>query len=73
MMPLTLAAAGETVVIRKISGKDTMRQHLADMGFVVDAEVTVVSRVMGNLIIQVKGSRVAIDQSVVHGFSADVF
>ena len=63
MMPLTLAAAGETVVIRKISGKDTMRQHLADMGFVVDAEVTVVSRVMGNLIIQVKGSRVAIDQS----------
>lgn len=64
MMPLTLAAAGETVVIRKISGKDTMRQHLADMGFVVDAEVTVVSRVMGNLIIQVKGSRVAIDQSV---------
>lgn len=64
MMPLTLAVAGETVVIRKISGKDTMRQHLADMGFVVDAEVTVVSRVMGNLIIQVKGSRVAIDQSV---------
>lgn len=64
MMPLTLAATGETVVIRKISGKDTMRQHLADMGFVVDAEVTVISRVMGNLIIQVKGSRVALDRSV---------
>ena len=42
MMPLTMARLGETVTIRKITGKDEVRQHLAELGFVVDAEVTVV-------------------------------
>lgn len=36
MMPLTLAKQGETVTIRKITGKDEIRQHLAELGFVVD-------------------------------------
>ena len=43
MMPLTLAKQGETVTIRKIPGKDEIRQHLAELGFVVDGTVTVVS------------------------------
>ena len=43
MMPLTMAKAGETVVIRKITGKDEVRQHLAELGFVVDAAATVVT------------------------------
>ena len=43
MMPLTLARPGETVTIRKISGRDEQRQHLAELGFVVDTRVTVVS------------------------------
>ena len=43
MMPLTIAKIGETVMIRKISGKDEARQHLAELGFVVDSNVTVVS------------------------------
>lgn len=64
MMPLTMAKAGETVTIRKISGKDEVRQHLAELGFVVDTAVTVVSSMMGNLIVQVKDSRVAIDQTM---------
>ena len=63
-MPLTMAKAGETVTIRRISGKDEVRQHLAELGFVVDTAVTVVSSIMGNLIVQVKDSRVAIDQSM---------
>lgn len=64
MMPLTMAKTGETVTIRKISGKDEVRQHLAELGFVVDTAVTVVNSIMGNLIIQVKDSRVAIDQTM---------
>lgn len=64
MMPLTMARPGETVTIRRISGKDEVRQHLAELGFVVDGNVTVVNSIMGNLIVQVKGSRVAIDQSM---------
>lgn len=64
MIPLTMAKAGETVTIRRITGKDDIRQHLAELGFVVDTEVTVVSQIAGNLIVQVKDSRVALDQSM---------
>lgn len=64
MMPLTMANAGETVTIRKITGKDEVRQHLAELGFVVDSGITVVTQLGGNLIVQVKDSRVALDRSM---------
>lgn len=64
MMPLTMARVGETVTIRKISGKDEVRQHLAELGFVIDTEVTVVSEIAGNLILQVKESRIALDRTM---------
>jgi ferrous iron transport protein A len=64
MMPLTMAKPGETAVIRKISGKDEVRQHLAELGFVVDSDVTVVSEIAGNLIVQVKDSRIALDKTM---------
>ena len=64
MMPLTLAPIGTPSVIRKIIGKDDVRQHLAELGFVAGQEVTVVSSLNGNLIINVKGSRIALDQKM---------
>ncbi len=64
MMPLTMAKAGETVTIRKITGRDEIRQHLAELGFVVDSDVTVVSEIAGNLILQVKDSRIALDKGM---------
>jgi ferrous iron transport protein A len=64
MMPLSMAKTGETVTIRRITGKDEVRQHLAELGFVVDSDVTVVSELAGNLIIQVKDSRVALDKGM---------
>lgn len=64
MMPLTMAATGETVTIRKITGKDEVRQRLAELGFVVDSPVTVVSKLAGNLILQVRDSRVALDKTM---------
>lgn len=64
MMPLIFAKEGETVTIRRISGKDDVRQHLAELGFVMDAEVLIVSHMAGNLIVQVKGSRIALDKSM---------
>lgn len=64
MLPLTMAKPGEPVVIRKITGKDEVRRHLAELGFVVDETVTVVSAMGGNLILQVKDSRIALDQSM---------
>ena len=64
MMPLTMAKTGETVTIRKITGKDEVRQHLAELGFVVDSDVTVVHQIAGNLIVQVKDSRVALNHGM---------
>ena len=63
-MPLTMAKPGETVTIRKITGKDEVRQHLAELGFVVDGSVTVVREIAGNLICQVKESRIALDRTL---------
>lgn len=63
-MPLSMAKAGETVTIRKITGRDEVRQHLAELGFVVGAAVTVVNELAGNLILQVKDSRVALDRGL---------
>ena len=57
MMPLILAAAGETNTIRKVSGNPEVKKHLEDLGFVVGGEVTVVSAIGGNLIVNVKESR----------------
>ena len=64
MMPLTMAKAGETVTIKKITGKDEVRLHLAERVFVVDSEVTVVNEIAGNLIVQVKESRLALDRTM---------
>ena len=64
MMPLTMANAGETVTIKKITGKDEIRLHLAELGFAVDSEVTVVNEIAGNLIVQVKESRIALDKTM---------
>ncbi len=64
MMPLSMAKPGETVTIRKITGKDEVRQHLAELGFVVDTEVTVVNELGGSLILQVKDCRVALDRQM---------
>ena len=62
MMPLTMAQDGEKNYIKKITGRDEVRQHLASMGFVVGSMVTVVSRGSGgNMILNVKDSRVALD------------
>ena len=63
-MHLTMARPGDTVTIRKITGRDEVRQHLAELGFVVDESVTVISEMAGNLILQVKDSRVAVDRTM---------
>lgn len=64
MMPLTMAKMGEMVTIRKVTGRDDTRRHLAELGLVVDSDVTVVSQMAGNLIVQVKDSRLALDRGM---------
>ena len=60
-MPVTMAKAGETVIINRITGSDEVRQHLSELGFVVGEKITVVSNNGGNVILQVKDARIALD------------
>lgn len=64
MMPLTMAPAGEAHTIVKINGKDEVRQHLNELGFVPDAVGTIVNEIGGNMIISLKSSRVALDKTM---------
>ncbi len=61
MMPLNVAQPGEENIIRKIGGRPEVKQHLADLGFVVGGTVTLLSVLGGNVIVNVKESRVALD------------
>ena len=64
MMPMGMASVGDTNIIKRITGQDEVKQHLSELGFVVGAEVTVVNELGGNLILNVKESRVALDKTM---------
>ena len=64
MMPLGMANVGDVNIIKKITGRDDVRQHLAELGFVVGGEVRVISELGGNLILSVKDSRIALDKTM---------
>lgn len=64
MMPLTMVNAGEPNVIKKVGGKEETRRFLENLGFVVGSTVTVVSQINGNVIVNVKDSRVAIGKDM---------
>lgn len=64
MLPITMGKIGESYTIRKIIGRDDVRQHLAELGFVLDTRVVIVSQLSGNLILQVRDSRVALDKTM---------
>lgn len=63
-MPLTMAKIGEKQQIVKINGKDETKRFLEKLGFVEGTEITVVSVLSGNMIVNVKETRVALDRSM---------
>lgn len=64
MMPLTFANIGEENIIKKIGGKPEVKKHLENLGFVAGGTVTVISSVAGNIIVNVKESRVAVSREM---------
>ena len=64
MMPLMLAGVGEENIIRRVGGSQEMKKHLEDMGFVVGGRVEIISEINGNLIVNVKDTRVAISREM---------
>ena len=63
-MPLTLAAAGEENIIRKVGGNPEAKKHLEDLGLVAGGTATVVASMSGNIIVKVKEARVAISEEM---------
>lgn len=63
-MPLTFAQMNTRYVITRISGQDKVRAHLRNLGFVENETVSVLQSIQGNLIVEIKGIRVAIDKSL---------
>lgn len=64
MIPLTLAKVGEENIIKKIGGKQEVKSHLENLGFVVGGAVTVINTMGGNVIVNVKESRIAISKEM---------
>lgn len=63
-MPLTMAKIGESNTIKKIGGREDTRKFLENLGFVAGGIVTVVSEISGNMILNVKDSRVALGRDM---------
>lgn len=64
MMPLTLANIGEENTIKKIGGKPEVKKHLESLGFVAGGSVTIINILGGNVIVNVKDTRVAISREM---------
>ena len=64
MMPLTFANTGEEFMIKKIGGNPETKKFLENLGFVVGGVVTIVNELGGNVIVNVKESRVAVSKEM---------
>ncbi len=64
MMPLVLANSGEENIIRRVGGNAALKKHLENLGFVAGGNVTVISVNDGNLIVNVKESRIAVSREM---------
>ena len=64
MIPLTLTKIGEVSVIKRVGGQGETKKFLESLGFVIGGSVTVVSEISGNMIVNVKDSRVAINKDM---------
>ena len=63
-MPLYMANIGEEYLVKKIGGLDETKHHLKNLGFVPGTEVSVISIICGNIIVQVKDARIAISKEL---------
>lgn len=64
MMPLPIAGEGREMIVRKVSGSPEIRAHLENLGFVPESLVRIISTINGNLIVDVKGARIAISREM---------
>ena len=63
-MPLTMVRPGESGLIKKVGGKLETRQFLENLGFLPGSSVSVITRIGGNVIVEIKGARVAVNSDM---------
>lgn len=63
-MPLTIAKPGEIHLIKKVGGKEGIRRFLENLGFTAGTEISIILKTAGNLIVQIKESRIALDKEM---------
>ena len=63
-MPLTMAASGEINTVKRIQGRDETKRFLTSLGFVEGGQVQVISEISGNLIVNIKDTRIALSKSM---------
>lgn len=64
MMPLTLANSGEELMIKKVGGNPDTRKFLESLGFITGGTVSIINEINGNVIVNVKESRVAVSKEM---------
>ena len=64
MMPLIFSEIGKENIVRKVGGNDEVKRHLENLGFVPGTSVTVINSMLGNVIVKVKESRIAINEDM---------
>ena len=64
-MPLSFGEIGKKYQIKRVTGNDTVRTHLRNIGIVENSYIQIVQSIQGNMIVEVKGSRIALDSSLV--------
>ncbi len=64
MMPIALASVGEPLTVKRIGGSPEVKKHLENLGFTVGGNVTVITSLAGNVIVNVKEARVAISEEM---------
>ena len=63
-LPLAMVGPDERARVAGVRGGADLRQHLAELGFVEGSEVKVISRAAGDVIVSVKGARLALNSSM---------
>lgn len=71
MMPLSFLRKGQVGKVTNIVGNNEIKAHLKDLGFVLGADISVVNELTGNIIVNVKESRVAIDRNLANKIMVD--
>lgn len=63
-MPLALADRNRTYTIARVTGKDDVKAHLHNLGFIENEPVRIKQSINGNLIVEVKGTNIALSDKL---------